>query len=425
MRSSTVCRTRWSILVPLMLLALAPAANAQTGKVVEVEIEGTAIAGRTVAFDLTLTNPVGAKQQVGSANVTPPFPLISPTGRNGTVELRNLDLKAGEFHPVTITAQVPCSYDGTGAWAIQAKQSNNFNGPPGNNVTAIGDLTTSVTGACSLAFGTPPADAEVGAVITGTPYDPTGLPVTVVVKDGAGEPTGAAVPVTMSLAPGSGLGTLSGTVSAVTSAGVATFDDLTITSRGLYSLQASSPEIASAFSAVFRIDPPGVECVEDEPCEDTATTGRSSLKLLGVPNTDTDAGRLFLSFGEGLVIDCAGYDELTADTAVFDVTGDREKVTTMTIDKKTMATVPNNGASFLQVCFAAPDDEFETRSGDPVLDDQTFDWDGDGVAEPVYKGLLQDCGAAAPPCVSKRQKTGSGDGVIQALLPAGDPAMRH
>ena len=77
------------------------------------------------------------------------------------------------------------------------------------------------------------------------------------------------------------------------------------------------------------------------------------------------------------------------------------------------------------MCFAAPDDHFETRAGDPVRDSQTFDWNGDGVAEPVYKGLLQDCAAAAPPCVSKRQKTGSGDGVIQAQLPAGDPAMRH
>ena len=425
MRSPTVRRTRWAMLVPLMLLALAPAANAQSGKVVEVDVEGESIAGRTVAFNLTLTNPVGAQQQVGSANVTPPFPLISPPGATGRSSCATSTCRPGSPYSVTITAQVPCSYTGTAAWTIQAEQLNDFNGPPGNNVTAIGDLASPVTGVCSLAFGTPPADAEVGAVITGAPYDPTGLPVTVVVKDGAGDPAGAAVPVTMSIAPGSGFGPLSGTTSAITSGGVATFDDLTIASRGLYSLEASSDGIASAFSAVFRIDPPGVECEEDKPCEDTATTGRSSLNLLGVPNGDPDAGRLFLSFGEGLLIDCAGYDELTAGTAVFDVTGDREKVTTMTIDKKTMATVPNNGASFLQVCFASPDDDFQTRSGAPVLDSQTFDWNGDGVAEPVYKGLLRDCGAAAPPCVSKRQKTGSGDGVIQAQLPAGDPAMRH
>ena len=235
----------------------------------------------------------------------------------------------------------------------------------------MGTLVTRVTGTCSLAFGTPPADAEVGAVITGTPYEPSGPDVTVEVVDGAGELlTDATVEVTMSLAPGSGLGSLSGTLSHVTSGGIATFGDLTIGARGLYSLQASSPGLASAFSEIFRIDPPGVDCLEDVPCEDTVTTGRSSLNLLGVPNADLDAGRLFLSFGAGLVIDCAGYDELTADTAVFDVTGDRAKVTTMTIDKRVMAQVPNNGASFLQVCFASPDDDFVTRSGAPVLDSQ-------------------------------------------------------
>jgi hypothetical protein len=233
------------------------------------------------------------------------------------------------------------------------------------------------------------------------------------------------VPVTMSLAPVFGFGALSGTSPVMTSGGVATFSDLRIDSRGQYSLRASSPGLTSALSAVFSVDPPGVQCTEDVPCEDTVTTGRSSLNLLGVPNGNPDAGRLFLSLDEGLVIDCAGYDELTADTAVFDVTGDREKVTTMTIDKKTMATVPNNGASFLQVCFAAPNNQFQTRTGAPVRDGQDFDWNGDGVAEPVYKGLLQDCSAAAPPCVSKRQKTGSGNGVIEARLPAGDPAMRH
>ena len=56
------------------------------------------------------------------------------------------------------------------------------------------------------------------------------------------------------------------------------------------------------------------------------------------------------------------------------------------------------------------------------MQDGTFDWDGDGVDEPVYKGLLPDCDA--PPCVSKRKKTNAGDGVIEARLPAGDPGMR-
>ncbi len=68
---------------------------------------------------------------------------------------------------------------------------------------------------------------------------------------------------------------------------------------------------------------------------------------------------------------------------------------------------------------------------------------------PEYKGLLPDCGGSAvlddpntpgvsgptignagAPCVEKRNKTGSGNGVIQSLLPSGratgngDPRLR-
>ena len=98
---------------------------------------------------------------------------------------------------------------------------------------------------------------------------------------------------------------------------------------------------------------------------------------------------------------------------MFDVTGGRTKTAVLEIDKRDMQTVPNNGASFLQICFASPH-AFPTRTGTAVVDG-SFDWDGDGVPEPVYEGLLPDCGA--PPCVSKRQKNGQGDGVVTVLLP--------
>ena len=105
---------------------------------------------------------------------------------------------------------------------------------------------------------------------------------------------------------------------------------------------------------------------------------------------------------------------------MFDVTGGRTKTAVLRIDKRDMQSVPNNGATFLQICFASPH-PFPTRTGAAVIDG-SFDWNGDGVPEPVYEGLLPDCGA--PPCVSKRQKNGQGDGVITVRLPAGDPGMR-
>jgi len=405
----------------IALLAFAPAAGAQSGKIVELDIAGDAVAGTTSTFTLTFTNPAGANTQVGSANVTTPFTLVSPAGSNNTVALRGMAIQPGKSLTVEITASVPCGYTGDGAWSVLAKQSNNFNGPPGNDVAVVGDLVTPVTGSCGLVFGTLPAAAEVGAAITGTPFSPSGPPVTVLVVDDSGEPVpGATVPITLSLAPGSAFGPLSGTTTRTTSGGVATFSGISIGSPGLYSLQASSPGFDPVFTPFFRVDSEVVQCVEDVPCTGTATTGRSELTLTGEPNANIDVGILRLSYGAGLAIDCAGYQEVTVGTAVFDVTGGRTKTAVLEIDKRDMQTVPNNGASFLQICFASPH-AFPTRTGTAVVDG-SFDWNGDGVPEPVYEGLLPDCGA--PPCISKRQKNGQGDGVVTVLLPAGDPGMR-
>ena len=405
----------------LALLAFAPVADAQSGKIVNVDIAGDAVAGTASTFTVTFTNPAGAQQQVGSANVTPPFTLVSPAGRNGTVELRTMALQAGESFSVDITVSVPCSSSGNATWSILAKQSNSFNGPPGNNVAVVGDLVTPVSGSCGLAWGTLPAAAEVGAAITGTPYDPSAAAPTVLVVDSSGQPVpGATVPITVSLAPGSGFGPLSGTTTRTTSDGVAAFTGLSIGSPGQYSLQASAPGLAPVYTPVFSIDTEGVQCVEDVTCTGTAAIGRSSFTLTGVPNANPDAGILRLSVGAGLALDCDGYQELTVSAVVFDVTGGREKTAVLTINKKDMQSVPNNGASFLQICFGAPH-SFPTRTGTAVVDG-SFDWNGDGVPEPVYEGLLPDCGA--PPCISKQQKTGSGDGVVTVSLPPGDPGMR-
>jgi len=174
---------------------------------------------------------------------------------------------------------------------------------------------------------------------------------------------------------------------------------------------------------LFRIFPDGTPCLEDQECSATASTERSELTVTGLPNGNPDAGLLTLSFDAGLALNCPEFKQLTVGTALFEVTGGRTKTATLEIDKHDMAAVPNNGASFLELCLGSPK-QFVTKSGVLAVQVGTFDWNGDGTPEPVYRGVLPDCGVVAPPCVSKRQKTGSGDGVIQALLPAGDPAMR-
>lgn len=404
----------------LLVVLAPPAAQATYTKDIQVSVSGSAVAGKTSAFSVKIANPSGNWKTVGSADITTPFRLVSPAGHGNTVKLRHLSIKPGKSLTVAISAAVPCDYAGPGKWDIDVKESSSFYG---HELPVSGNRTTPVTGACGIVFGTPPSDASVGAVLTGNPFDPSGPPLTVTIVDGSGSPAaGASVPVTVSLAPGSGLGPLTGTTSQVTTDGVATFADLRVGSPGLYAIKAEIPGQPPLFSAFFNVDTAGVECVENVTCSVTATTGSSSLTLTAAGNPQTDAGILRLSFGVGLQLDCAGYTELTAETAVFEMTGGRSKLATLEIDKSQMKGKPNNGASHLQLCFGAPQ-PFPTRSGTAVQDG-TYDWNGDGVAEPVYKGLLRDCDCNAPPCVSKRKKTGSGDGVIEARLPAGDPGMR-
>jgi hypothetical protein len=109
------------------------------------------------------------------------------------------------------------------------------------------------------------------------------------------------------------------------------------------------------------------------------------------------------------------YTELTATPTVIEGP-DRAKTVTSTIDKSVMNA---HGASFLQMCFGAPY-TFATRPGTTLTG---VDTDGNGINDFFY-GLLPDCGA--PPCVSSRNKTNAGDGVIVTQAPGGtaDPAYR-
>ena len=260
---------------------------------------------------------------------------------------------------------MPCDYSGPGKWDIDVKESGSFYG---SELPVTGNRTTPVTGRCGLAFGTPPTDAAVGAVLTGNPFDQSGPPLTVTIVDGSGSPGLRRVRPGDRLARARlGLGPLTGTTSQVTTDGVATFADLRVGSPGLYAIKAEIPGLPPLFSAFFNVDTSGVECVENVTCSVTATTGDSSLTLTAAGNPQADAGILRLSFDVGLQLDCAGYTELTADTAVFEMTGGRAKVATLQIAKSQMNGKPNNGAAHLAALLrraaAVPDADGDGRAG--------------------------------------------------------------
>lgn len=165
----------------------------------------TATAGTAAAqFTLTLTNTTGSTQTLGSANFTAPpawtisapaagasVPAASDEGKNWTVTnaanviqfraATSTDaLSPGHSVSATVTTSIPCTAVGTATWTTQAKQSNSFNGPPGNDFVRTGaDPTVTVSAGvgslASLVF------APVGRQAAGTPFQ-----VTVTAEDACG-----------------------------------------------------------------------------------------------------------------------------------------------------------------------------------------------------------------------------------------------
>jgi hypothetical protein len=280
----------------------------------------------SATFSVTLTN-LTSPQQLGSANITVPsaftgVSVADPDGpatatTNGSiVQVRDASVGPGGTVVLRMTANVPSACGVTYMWSVVAKQANDFNGEPGNDLT----------------------------------LDPSKSSLTTNVSCGGTQAT--------------------------------------------------------------------VACIENVTCSASITNGTTTFDVTAPGNAGADAGLLTLTNGVGFPIDCAGYKELTASPTVIEGP-DRTKTVTATIDKSVMNQQPNNGASFLQMCFGAPY-RFATRPGSTLTE---LDTDGNGTKDFFY-GLLPDCGA--PPCVSSRKKTNAGDGVIVTQAPGGtkDPAYR-
>lgn len=238
---------------------------------------GTVAAGSTVTMTATLTNET-SHQRLGSANLFWPsgFDVTAASVSPGTaaigvncslnglpsgpcVQLRNLSLDPGASATATLTVRTasPCS---SYTWRIEAKQANDFNGQPGNDLdldAANSNLTTQVSSPCAVAlrFGTQPHNAQTGDPITGADQDPSGPPVTVEVIDQASNVFASSnAPITMGLGDNPSGGILSGTRNVNASGGVAAFGDLSINLPGDgYTLAASSPGLTGATSTPFNI----------------------------------------------------------------------------------------------------------------------------------------------------------------------------
>jgi hypothetical protein len=267
--------------VTCLLLALAPGAQAAFKPYAVVlstpttfpSVPATVPAGATSSILATYTN-LTSQQQLGSSDLTAPSGLTvtgaavpapaTASVSSNVVRIRNLSLAPGRSVTVTLTVTTPPSCTTSGlVWPTPVtKQSNDFNGPPGNNldfVASSSDLRTTVTGTtCILRFAQQPADAGTDMAITSAPFDTTGTPIGVEIVDGSGTRiTNSSAPVTIGVAANPASGTLAGTVTVNATAGLARFSTLSLNRAGSgYTLAASSPSMTSATSSPFTIEDP-------------------------------------------------------------------------------------------------------------------------------------------------------------------------
>src|SRR5215217_1317575 len=433
----------------------APAASApKQGKTFNVVVETPEWAGATDgAYTITIKNTTGT-QQLGSANVTIPTATtgdidftvtsepvfvsgaasgatIARPGGGKVIELRNLALApepaANSSVTLSLGLRMPC-VSRTYNWQVDARQSNDFSGTPGNALgTVTGTTGLTVEGSCKLRFARQPASAEVGADITADAFQP-GSPnlVTVEAVDGSPDPQRLTwFNDTVKLAATGGPGSLS--ASSPANAGVATFDGLSIALSGNYNLVASpatAPGFSDGVSNDFQIVDDAGACSSSS-CKAQVNGSKTSSTLTGSNVAGT--GFAVLSLNLGTQPACAGYTAPTDEWYEFQLFGAvGDKTIEAFYSKAAMRNV--SGPSALEICFAAPQD-FPAKLGTAP-----FDYDGDPATDgdpsdlfpgaEGFAGLLPNCPQTpAAPCVLSRMGTTGGGAIVTFFVPAawGDP----
>jgi hypothetical protein len=339
--------------------------------------QGPLTGGATVHVNLALHN-FANPQPLGSANVAAPtsftIQAASPsqgtaTVVSGALQLRNLNLAAGATMNVDITVSTPCA-SGSYAWAIRAKQSNDFNGPPGNDFTLQADgsnLLTSVTGTCRLVWDTQPTTSVVNHLITGTQGDQSGPPVAVKAVDGNGNTlTTATGTVTLTKTAGTftSAGGFTGTQANLAN-GVATFSSLTSSATGTgLELSGSSPGfISTPDSGPFDVVLAGTSCTLGADCllpgvaldtktnVDTTATG-GAFTFLSVTPASVPAGVTAADGGCAYFQSVGAAGFLQSGTRISD-TGDL--LFTYYVNKNQIQKRygNNNGQQFIPLCAGA------------------------------------------------------------------------
>ncbi|HUO07808.1 MAG TPA: choice-of-anchor tandem repeat GloVer-containing protein [Phycisphaerae bacterium] len=167
---------------------------------------------------------------------------------------------------ITVLASLPGPYGDVAAGNLAIDASGNLFGTTdgGGNPSDNGIVfKLAPTQATKLAFTQQPANTIAGNTLSA---------ITVQVEDAQGNIVNSDNS-TITLAISSGPGTLSGTLTGSVINGIATFNNLSITTTGSYTLQATDPSLTSALSQSFSIIPSPLRALASF----DATSGNTSL----------------------------------------------------------------------------------------------------------------------------------------------------
>jgi Chitobiase/beta-hexosaminidase C-terminal domain len=216
---------------------ITPAVSSTPAKLAFLQQPSNASTQATIAPAVTVVVEDGNGNPV--TNSTNPVTLVltgvsglagtlTATPQNGIATFSNLSV--GTAGTYTLTATSPSLTSAISASFV---------------ITALGGSAPPPP--VKLAFLQQPTNASTGATIAPA--------VTVVVEDSKGNTVTAAVnPITLTLVGGTGL---AGTLSVIPKNGIATFNNLSVSNAGIYTLAATSTSLVPAASTGFTISAPG------------------------------------------------------------------------------------------------------------------------------------------------------------------------
>lgn len=416
-------------------------------------ITGDALApGEEATLTFTISPDEGTT--LGSFTLTPPenWQLVSdedspsPGAPDYTIEGNSLQGSFDESseYPAVVDFRVKTGcQNGKWDWTLDARDPEDIQ--LGHNESS--DLSTTVSGDCTLVVTTQPKDTGKNTLITGTAFDNSSNFVTVALKNGETTPqtvTYFPVDVSFDLAPGTGLVTTGLSADTITTVnGVATFSG-----------PASTLSISTAnepFTTDFRLAPKTVGTyagltgansgpfdIWDAGCKGTGNGCNVTLS----PGTSSDVYTSGQTAGMGASMLGNGG---TGNTNIFCPTQQVIFSTNIFFHATT-----TNGPVFLVSHISAADRKAAPNNGNKVMgwcvglknkgpwNFVRQDTNGSGTTDPnngtwtpgsdLWVGMAQKCPSKSPsskaPCIVSQTGDGVGGTFIRGWLPGGDPPRR-